>query len=102
MDPRAKQAERIVAKPAGVTILPNELERSQTRLGQEAAPSLGSTPLPAFKVFPNVVNYPTGHEQLTLGAAPSLQGARPDFKPTPGAINIPHGDEQVTIRRRST
>lgn len=101
MDPRAKKAEQVVAAPAGVTILPDELAGSQARLGQQTTGGLAEPPLPAFKVFPSVVNVPTGQEQATLRAERDpFVGQRPDFKPTPGAINVPHGEETVTIRRR--
>jgi hypothetical protein len=99
-DPRAKQGERVISQPAGVTVLPDELARSQNRLGQGADATLHA-PLPAFKAFPAMVNLPTGQEQATFNAPPAPTGARPDFKPTPGSINVPHGEEQVTLRRRS-
>lgn len=99
-DTRAKRAEDILTRPAGITVLPDELGRSQFALGQGATGSLGEHPLPAFKTFHSVINVPTGEEQVSLGADENpFAGMRPDFRPIPRQMNVPHGNEQVTVGR---
>jgi hypothetical protein len=98
-DHRSKDAEQVLARPAGMTILADEQDRSQRALGQGARGSVHDQQLPVFKVFHRTLNVPTGDEQVSIGAGGIPQGVRPNFKPVPGAINVPHGEEQVTISR---
>lgn len=99
-DDRAISAEGVISRPAGVTLLPDEQSDSQAVLGQSAAGRIDEHPAPAFKVFHEKLNIPTGEEQVSLGAPGTLPaGVRPNLKPTPPAMNVPTGEEQVTVGR---